>query len=660
MSHETAERPFSFAREAGEGDARGATGEGYNPFPFRPLCSLRSLWLIPIMHSPTKYAGEQAAGPGLRSRKDVSPSDCWDLSKLYPSEGDWEKALERYRALAEEIPTFKGTLGGSVESLATALVFVRDFGMLEDRLGAYAALREAEDQGLSVARGRSARFTMAAAAAQAAWSYFDPEIQAIPDERMAELLQHPALAEFQIWLRRLLRGKPHVLSEPEERLLALQIESNQTAANAFSVLTDVDFDFGIIDTPEGPKPLSHATFSSYLQSQDRELRRRAYARYYAEYDEHKTTLAVLYEGQVQLDRYAARVRNHASARAMALFPDDMPAAVYDNLVAAVHAGLPTLHRYYELRRRALGLDELHHYDVRVPLVANVSWRHSYDQAVAVVLAALAPLGDEYGRELGRGLRGGWVDRYENQGKASGAFSYGSFAAEPYILMNFKEDLLDDVFTLAHEAGHSMHSFESARSNPFMHWHYTTFEAEVASTFNEQLMGRHLSSRADSDLARAYLVNKEIDAIIGSLFRQTMFAEFEATTHALVEAGTPLTVDVLRAEYRKLLECYFGPGVKLEASSDLEALRIPHFYRAFYVYTYATGISAAIALADRVLAGGADARDDYFTFLRSGGSRYPLASLKLAGVDMASPAPIQATIARFGALVDRLAAYLRAS
>ena len=608
------------------------------------------------MPSPGKHAAEQA-GAGLRPRKDVPATDCWDLSKLYASEAEWDKDLERYRALAAKIPSFKGTLGKSVETLATALAFVRDFGMLEDRLSAYAALRESEDQGLSAARARSARFTMAAAAAQAAWSYFDPEIQAIPEERMAGFLRDAALADFVVWLRKLLRCKPHVLGEKEERLLALQIESNQTAANAFSVLTDVDFDFGTIDTGDGAKPLSHATFSTYLQSPDRELRRRAYERYYAKYDEHKTTLAVLYEGQVQLDRYAARVRNHASSRAMALFPDDMPEAVYDNLVAAVHAGLPVLHRYYEMRRKVLGLAELRHYDVRVPLVADVSWRNTYEEAVEVVLAALAPLGEAYSCELGRGLRGGWVDRYENKGKASGAFSYGSYAAEPYILMNFKEELLDDVFTLAHEAGHSMHSYYSARSNPFLCWHYTTFEAEVASTFNEQLLGRHLLGRTASAKDRAYLVNKEVDAIIGTLFRQTMFAEFEAKTHALVESGTPLTVDVLRAEYRRLLETYFGPGVRLLPESDLEGLRIPHFYRAFYVYTYATGISAAVALADRVLGDGRGARDDFFAFLRSGGSRYPLESLRIAGVDMASPAPIEATLLRFASLVDDLATQL---
>jgi len=595
---------------------------------------------------------------GVRPRKDVPASDQWDLSKLYATEAAWEADLERYRGMREKIPAWKGNLGRSAEALAAALTFLRDFGMVEDRLAAYAALRESEDQGLSASRDRTARFMRTQAEAQTAWSYLDPELQAIPDERMVGFLKDPALSEFTVWLRRLLRFKPYVLSEKEERLLAMQIESNQTAGNAFSVLTDVDFEFGTLDTPEGPRQLTHSSFSSYLQNPDRDLRRRAYDLYYAQYERHKTTLGVLYEGSVQLDRYAARVRNHKSARAMALFPDDMPEVVYDNLVATVHAGLPTLHRYYEIRRKALKLDELCHYDVRVPLLGDVKWKHTYEQAVDAVIAGLAPLGDEYVDELARGLRHGWVDRYENKGKASGAFSYGSYTGEPYILMNFKSDVLDDVFTLAHEAGHSMHSHYSARSNAYMHWHYTTFEAEVASTFNEQLMQRYFLGKADSPEARAYLANKEVDAIIGSLFRQTMFAEFEAKTHALVESGTPLTVDVLRSQYRTLLEQYFGPKVKLQDVSDLEALRIPHFYRAFYVYTYATGISAAIALADRVTTGGPQARDDYFAFLRSGGSRYPLQSLKVAGVDMSTPTPVQAAIARFDKLVGELAGHLR--
>jgi len=612
------------------------------------------------MPSFTHFSASQGSGSGLRLRQDVPQAECWDLSKLYGDDAAWEKDLERYRGLSQKISSFKGTLGQGAASLAAALSFLRDFGVLEERLAAYASLREAEDQGLSLARDRSARFMRNQAEAQTAWSYLDPEIQAIPEDRVVIFLGDPALAEFTVWLRKVLRFRPHVLSEKEERLLAMQMEANQTASNAFTVLTDVDFDFGTVDTSEGPRPLSHASYASFMQSPDRNLRRLAYQRYYAQYDQHKTTLGVLYDGSVQLDRYAAKVRNHASARAMALFPDDMPEAVYDNLVATVNAGLPALHKYYEIRRKAMRLDDLRHYDVRVPLVAGVNWHHSYDQAVDVVLKALAPLGEAYGADLGAGLRGGWVDRYENKGKNSGAFSYGCYSAAPYILMNFKEDLLDDVFTLAHEAGHSMHSFYSARNNAYLHWHYTTFEAEVASTFNEQLLQRYLIDHTESTQARAYLINKEVDAIIGTLFRQTMFAEFEAKTHALAESGTPLTVDVLRLEYRNLLERYFGPSMKLEETSDLEALRIPHFYRAFYVYTYATGISAAIALADRVVTQGPQAREDYFAFLRSGGSRYPIQALKVAGVDMSSAAPIQAALARFEKLVAELARHLQTS
>ena len=596
-------------------------------------------------------------GSTLRTRQDIPEHDRWDLATLFPSDASWEVGFTRYQEKAKGIPSFKGTLGKSARNLALSLVFCRDIGLLEEGLAVYAALRESEDQGDSSSRDRSTRLSMAQTQAQADFSYFEPEVQAIPDATIEDFLAAPELAEFSVWLRKLLRFRPHILTEAEERLLALHMETNQTASNAFSVLTDVDFDFGSIETPEGEKSLSHGSFVTYLQHPNRELRQRAYSSYYAVYERHKTTLAVLYEGQVKLDRLAAQVRHYPSARAMAMFPYNMPETVYDQLVGSVHAGLPTLHKYYDLRRRSLGLSELRHYDVRVPLVKGVSWHHTFEQAIDVVLRALAPLGPEYTETLGQGLRGRWVDRYENKGKTSGAFSYGSFTGAPYILMNFKEELLDDVFTLAHEAGHSMHSMESARNNPFLHWHYTTFEAEVASTVNEQLLLRHLIATARTADEKAYLVNKEIDSIIGSLFRQTMFAEFEARTHSLAEAGTPLTIDVLRQEYRTLLGTYFGPTLALEEVSDLEGLRIPHFYRAFYVYTYATGIAAAIAIAGRIINLGEPARKDYFTFLRSGGSRFPIDALRLAGVDMASPAPVNAAIARFATLVDELGTIL---
>jgi oligoendopeptidase F len=364
-------------------------------------------------------------------------------------------------------------------------------------------------------------------------------------------------------------------------------------------------------------------------------------------------LASLYSGSVKQDVIKARIRGYESARSAALFPDNVCEAVYDNLVSTVNDNLTALHRYYSLRKRALKLPELRHYDVYTPLVPSVKRKTAWNEAVEQISGALAPLGDEYVSVLRSGLLGRWADRYENKGKRSGAFSAGSFTGEPYILMNYKEDSVRDVFTLAHEGGHSMHSWYSARSNPFMHYSYTIFEAEVASTFNEELLFRYLEKHADSKEMKLYLVNKRADDLLATLYRQTMFAEFEKITHELEESAVPLTVELLRGEYRKLLEKYFGPEMVFEESSDLEGLRIPHFYRAFYVYKYATGISASLALAERVLSGGKSERDDYFAFLKSGGSRFPIESLALAGVDMSSPEPVQAACRSFERLVEEL-------
>ena len=307
---------------------------------------------------------------------------------------------------------------------------------------------------------------------------------------------------------------------------------------------------------------------------------------------------------MQRDVYYARARNYPSALEAALFPDHVPLAVYDNLIASVHRHLPAVHRYYDVRRRKMRLRDIHHYDTYVPILAERQTRHTWNQAVAAVLAALEPLGSDYCAALERGLAGRWCDRYENRGKQSGAFSAGSYDADPYILMNYQPDVLDHVFTLAHEAGHSMHSLYSGKHQPYTYYHYTIFVAEVASTFNEQLLSRHLMARARDDQQRAFLVNRQIDAMRGTIIRQTMFAEFEKQIHASAESGEPLTVDRLKEIYRELLKLYFGPDFALDDELNLECLRIPHFYHAFYVYKYATGMSAALALADRVLNCGA--------------------------------------------------------
>ncbi|GHU65191.1 oligoendopeptidase F [Spirochaetia bacterium] len=590
----------------------------------------------------------------IPTRKEAKKEDTWDLSKLYPNDEAWGAGLSEYEKMAEKIPSFQGTLAKSAESLAAWLDFTKELNLLEERLNYYADLRQTEDEGDSTARTMTGRFMMTASKAQASSSWAAPEIMAIPDQDIAAYMAHPGLTEYRIYLKKLLRYKPHILSDKEEKILAIHAEGELVSQDAFSVLTNVDMDFGAIDTPEGKRPLSQSTWSVFMENPDRELRKRVYGTFYGHFEAHKNTLASLYSGQVKLDVINARIRGYSTARAAALFSDDVNESVYDNLIDTISQNLAPLHRYYSLRKKVLKVSELRHYDVYVPMVPQTNTkRTSWNEAVDLVSKALAPLGDEYVSTLRGGLLGRWADRYENKGKRSGAFSAGSYVGEPYILMNYKDDAIRDVFTLAHEGGHSMHSWYSAKSNPFMHYNYTIFEAEVASTFNEELLFRYLMKNADSKELKLYLVNKRTDETLATLYRQTMFAEFEKRSHQLEESGTPLTVDVLRSEYRKLLEKYFGPEMILENESDLEGLRIPHFYRAFYVYKYATGISASLALSERVLSGGAKEREDYFTFLKSGGSRFPIESLKVAGVDMSSPEPVKAACAVFGKLVDEL-------
>ena len=589
----------------------------------------------------------------IPERHEIKPEDKWDLSKLYTSDGDWEDDLAVFESMIPKISQFKGTLGESAEKLKICLDFMRDLEMLEEKLGDYAHLRLNEDEGMSDSHARFSRFMAMAVQAAAAASWKEPEIQAIPEERIHRFLTDETLSEFRVMLEKILRLKPHVLSEAEEKLLALQAEANQTARKTFSVLTNVDMSFGTVRTEKGEAPLTQSTFISFLLSPDRRIRETAYSLFYRGFDSHKNTLAALYAGSVHLDIYTSRVRGYASSRAAALFPDKVDETVYDNLLETVGAYLPALHEYYALRKKVMGVERLCHYDVYVPLVKDIAVHHSYDEAVAVITEAMKPLGPDYCRTLEQGLRGGWVDRYENRGKRSGAYSAGAYTSDPYIMMNYKMDVLGDVFTLAHEGGHSMHTLYSAAGNPFSHYRYTIFEAEVASTFNEQLLAKHLIDRATSDAMRAYLIGKQVDSSIGTLFRQTMFAEFEHRTHRMVEEGQPLTVDSIRQLYRGLLMKYFGKEVDLFPESDLECLRIPHFYSAFYVYKYATGLAAAIALSTKVLAGTTDDRDQYLAFLKSGGSKYPLESLAAAGVDMSTPAPIKTAMEQFKELTRAL-------
>jgi len=590
------------------------------------------------------------AEPVVTARGEVKLEDTWDLGTLFTSDSEWEEGLSKFESGIPRVIEFKERLGASAETMAAALNYiVLDMGLLEERLGYYVMLRQSEDISDGHVQGLYGRYINLATKFAAAKSWLEPEIQAIDEEVIQTYLNSELLADFRVYLRKLLRFKPHVLSEKEESLLARQIESVQVPSKAFSALMNVDMDFGRVKVGDTEVPLTQSSLISLLQNKNRTVREEAYRKFYRCIDAHKNTLAELYSGSVLRSKYIAEVRSYPSARHMALFPDNVDIAVYDNLVNSVRRNLKALHEYYGLRAEMLGLqDDLRPWDLHVSIVDITDIRHTWEEAVEVLCDALKPLGLEYVRVLRTGLMGRWADRYENKGKRSGAFSAGSYTGHPYILMNYKEEVLRDLFTMAHEAGHSMHSWYSARNNPFPHYDYTIFEAEVASTFNEQLLAKKLIEESDDDAVKAYLIGKQIDDVIATIYRQTMFAEFEREMHSMAERGEPLTLNILREKYLDLLRDYFGDAMHFIDESSLESLRIPHFYSAFYVYKYATGLSAAMVLSARH--SGESEKKAYLSFLKSGGSKYPLESLKLAGVDMSRTEAVDAALERFEGLV----------
>ena len=590
----------------------------------------------------------------LPPRSKVKTADSWDLASLYPSDDAWEKAFKKWEKQIAGYEKFRGTLADGPAALVKCLKFDSQFDRFTERLGTYAFLRTAEDQADSHTQAMMGRLQSVGARAAEAASFIRPEILAISAAKLKTLLAAKQLKPYKLMLERLVRYKPHTLSKGEERLLAMQSEMSGTADHTFSQLTDTDLKFGLVKNEHGEQvELSQSTFSMFLHSPKRAVRKKAFHQFYEQFAGHENTLAATLKGSILKDVYYARARGYESARQSSLFGDDVPVSVYDNLITAVRNKLPAVHKYLDVRRRAMKLKELHHYDTYVPILSDLDVRHSWDQAAKKLIASLQPLGKEYCSVLEQGLKGRWCDRYPNQGKRSGAFSCGTFDGDPYILMNYKPEVLNDVFTLTHEAGHSMHSYYSSKHQPYEYYNYTIFVAEVASTFNEELLSHYLLNKAKTDRERAYLINREIDDIRGTIVRQTMFAEFEKQTHALAEAGEALTVDKFKEVYRGLLDAYFGPDFVIDQELELECFRIPHFYRAFYVYKYATGLSAAIALSQRVLKGGKGELNDYLSFLKGGCSKYPLELLKDAGVDMSTPAPVETALDYFESLVDEL-------
>ena len=580
-------------------------------------------------------------------RKDQKIENTWDLSALSPSGEAWEKDIKKLSKLFSKASHFKGHLGDSSDSLYEALSYYRDTSLEAERLGSWAYLMYETDGTDGGNMRRLGMYQAEAAAFSEKFSYFTPELLAIDESKLNEWMKEKRFKEFRIWMKKALREKAHVLSEKEERLLSLYVPVSGSMQKAFMDLNNSDLDFGEIN---GEK-LTHGTYPIFIRNQDESIREKAYRQYYKGYDDHKHTIADLYSSSVNEDIFQARARGFRSSLDAALFPDRIPSSVYRSLIASVHDAFPVLHEYYRVKAKVLGKEKLHHWDCYMPMVEGCTSHHTYEEAVSLISEAVRPLGDEYRNTLVKGLtEDRWVDRYENKGKRSGAFSAGGYIGNPYILTNYEEDVLDSVFTLIHEGGHSMHTWYSVRNNPYMCYNYSIFEAETASTFNESLLADYLMKNSDND-EKAYIIGKRLDDIVATLFRQTMFAEFELIIHEKAERREPVTLDTLRNEYRKLLEAYFGPMMIFEDVSDLEGLRIPHFYTAFYCYKYATGISAAIALSERVLSGGEKERNEYLSFLSSGGSKYPIESLKKAGVDMSTPEPVKKATEYFGKLLD---------
>src|SRR6476659_4164846 len=596
---------------------------------------------------------------GIPTRADISDTDKWDLTHLFANVSKWQEDFAWLQGEYPKLEQWKGRVGESAQTLAGLLEFEKALEQKMERVYHYASLQASEDSTNNDYLARIGQVQNLLTRISEAAAFVVPEILAIDDERFGKFLADRALNNWQIKLHKIRRMRSHVLSVPEERLLALSNVALSGYDDAFSQLTDVDMKFGILlDETGRERPLTKSSFSSFMVKRDPELRRRAFHQFYAEFRDHQYTLAASLAYSVKADVFHARARHYPSALEAALFPDDVPVAVYDGLIQSVRANLKPLFRYFDFRRRALGLGELHHYDTYVPLVPEIQTRFTFDEALEMVLDALVPLGKEYVQVLAEGLRSRrWCDRYENKGKRSGAFSSGSYGAPPYILMNYKQDVFTDVYTLAHEAGHSMHSWFSQNSQLFQDYEYAIFLAEVASTFNEELLTHHLLQTTTDPKMRAYIINRELDDLRGTLFRQTMFAEFEKIIHAIEESGDALTLDVFKSEYHKLLKAYFAENFVLDPELDLECLRISHFYHAFYVYKYATGISAAVTLSQPVLSGQPGSVKAYLKFLRSGGSKFPLETLEAAGVDMTTPAPIESTLQLFERRLKELEALL---
>ncbi|WP_329468803.1 oligoendopeptidase F [Exiguobacterium sp. 9-2] len=593
------------------------------------------------------------------TRQDVDVSETWNLESIYASNEAWEEEFESMKAMLPLLVEYKGRLGQSADTLYEGLQLRDEVSRRLYKLYTYAHMRYDENTADSFYQAMNDRARTLASQIGATLAFMTPELLAVPETTIEAYLNENAdLAMYRHAFDELNQEREHVLTEAEEAILAKAGEVLGQSGTTFGMLNNADLTFPKIKGEDGEETeLTHGRFITFLESSDRSVREAAFKAMYGTYAKYTNTLASTLAGSVKKDNFYADVRKFPSARAAALHGNAIPESVYDGLVEAVHEHLPLLHRYVALRKRVLGLDELHMYDMYTPLVSEVEMKVSYEEAKQLMVEGLAPLGAEYKHILEEGLSERWVDVRETRGKRSGAYSSGAYDTQPFILMNW-QDNINNLFTLAHEFGHSVHSYYTRKSQPYPYGDYSIFVAEVASTTNEALLNDYLLKKVTDRKEKLYLLNNQLETFRGTLFRQTMFAEFEHAIHDAARLGQSLTPEFLTSTYYALNQKYFGEEIVLDEEIGLEWARIPHFYYNYYVYQYATGISAAAALTDQILEEGQPAVERYINnFLKAGSSDYPIEVLKAAGVDMTTKAPVEAALRQFERVLDEFEALL---
>ena len=587
-------------------------------------------------------------------RSETSPDHRWKLEDLFASQAEWDKEYNEAKELTRKVAAFQGKLADPLQ-LKACFELEDELSLHVERLYVYANMRHHEDTAEPVNMALSDKSKKLSVETGEALSFITPEVLSLPDEALDRLIANPELAKYKFTLEEMRREKAHILSKSEESLLAQAGNISQAPNTIFSMLNNADLKFPKVKNEQGEEiELTQGRYIQFLESKNRDVRREAFKAMYDTYGKMKNTLASTLSANVNKNIFYARARKYPSALEMSLYGDNIPKDVYTNLIGAIHKQLPLMHRYMNLRKKLLKVDELHMYDLFAPLVEEFKMDITYDEAKATVLDSLKPLGDDYLSVLKEGFEGGWIDVYENEGKRSGAYSWGAYGTHPYVLLNHKDNL-NSMFTLTHEMGHALHSYYSDKSQDYRDAQYTIFLAEVASTLNEALLMHYMLEKSTDPKEKMYLLTYYADQFRTTVFRQTMFAEFEMIIHEKAEAGESLTPQELSMIYYDLNKLYYGDDMVVDQDIEMEWARIPHFYTSFYVYKYATGFSAATSFSKQILDEGAPAVERYLGFLKSGGSDYSINILKKAGVDMSTPEPVEQAMSVFESLIGQMEA-----